>query len=141
MRIGPDGCQFPWRLCGSLLWWGVSPWKVPLKHPGAKAGGGTRPLWVPRAQELVYVAPSGAVMSLAVPSGPSGGPTTPKLLVKDGYYTNPLDPIRTYDVSPAGQRFLLIKQDRSAPQTAAASDSVVVVLNWAEELERLAPLK
>src|SRR5262245_17190649 len=21
MRIYPDGCQFPWRLCGSLLWW------------------------------------------------------------------------------------------------------------------------
>ena len=69
--------------------------KVPLKHPGAKAGGGKRPLWVPREQELVYVAPSGAVMSLAVPPGPSWGPTTPKLLVKDGYYTNPLDLIRT----------------------------------------------
>ena len=96
---------------------------------------------MPRGQELVYVAPSGAVMSLAVPSGSSWGATTPKLLVKDGYYTIALDPIRTYDVSPDGQRFLLIKQDRSAPQTAAASDSVVVVLTWAEELERLAPLK
>jgi hypothetical protein len=56
-------------------------------------------------------------------------------------YTNPLDPIRTYDISPDGQRFLLIKQDRSAPQSTAASDGLVVVLNWAEELERLRLLK
>ncbi len=106
---------------------GTTQWQV-------TTGGGTRPLWMPRGQELVYVAPSGAVMSLAVPSGSSWGATTPKLLVKDGYNTNPLDPIRTYDVSPDGQRFLLIEQGRSAPQTAAASGGLVVVLNWAEEL-------
>jgi hypothetical protein len=93
---------------------GTAQWQV-------TTGGGTRPLWSPRGRELLYVAPGGEVMGVAVPSGSSWGSTTPTLLVKGGYSTNPLDPIRTYDVSADGQRFLLI--------------------NWGEELERLAPLK
>ena len=80
-------------------------------------------------------------MSVAVPSGSSWGSTTPKLLVKEGYTTNSLDPIRTYDVSADEQRFLLIKPDTIPRQTAAASGGLIVVLNWVEELERLAPLK
>ena len=104
-------------------------------------GGGTRPLWMPREQELVYVAPNGALMSVAVPLGSSWGQTTPKLLVKEGYYTNPLDPIRTYDISEDGQRFLLIKPDTSSQRDAAASGGLVVVLNWVEDLKRLAPLE
>jgi serine/threonine protein kinase/Tol biopolymer transport system component len=113
---------------------GTTQWQV-------TTGGGTRPLWMPQGQELLYVAPSGAVMGLAVPSGSSWGATTPRLLVRDGYYTNPLDPIRTYDISPDGQRFLLIKRDTSSPPPADVSGSLVVVLNWVEELERLVPLK
>ena len=87
---------------------GTAQWQV-------TTGGGTRPLWMPRGQELLYIAPGGEVMGVAVPSGSSWGSTTPKLLVKDGYITNPLDPIRTYDVSADGQRFLLIKPDTSSP--------------------------
>ena len=62
------------------------------------------------------------------------------LLVKGSYITNSFDPIRTYDVSADGQRFLLIKPDTS-PQSNPASAGLIVVLNWVEELERLAPLK
>jgi serine/threonine-protein kinase len=102
-------------------------------------GGGTRPLWMPRGQELMYIAPNGAVMSVAVSPRAAWEPTTPRLLVKEGYFTNPLDPIRTYDVSPDGQRFLLIKPDASSQQAGAASSSLIVVLNWVEELERIAP--
>ena len=44
MRIDPDGWQFRWRLCGRAtvvapggrMSWASTPWKVPLKHPGAK---------------------------------------------------------------------------------------------------------
>jgi serine/threonine-protein kinase len=113
---------------------GAAQWQV-------TTGGGTRPLWMPRGQELVYVAPSGALMSLPVPSGSSWGAMTPKQLIKDGYFTNPVDSLRTYDISPDGQRFLLIKPDTTSQQAATPSGGVVVVLNWVEELERLAPLK
>jgi hypothetical protein len=69
------------------------------------------------------------------------GPTTPKLLVKGSYITNSLDPIRTYDVSADGQRFLLIKPHTRPPQADSTSGGLIVVLNWVEELQRLAPLK
>jgi eukaryotic-like serine/threonine-protein kinase len=104
-------------------------------------GGGTRPLWSPRGRELMYIASSGAVMSVATSPGAAWEPTTPRLLVKEGYFTNPLDPIRAYDVSPDGQRFLLIKPDASSQQAGVAAASLIVVLNWVDELERLAPLK
>jgi hypothetical protein len=47
---------------------------------------------------------------------------------------------RTYDVSPDGQRFLMIKasgesNDMSAPM------SIIVVQNWTEELKRLVPTR
>ena len=42
---------------------------------------------------------------------------------------------RTYDVSLDGSRFLMIKNDPDAQ----ASLSLVAVLNWPEQLKRLAP--
>ena len=44
---------------------------------------------------------------------------------------------RTYDVSPDGQRFLMIK----APGTdvGAAMPALIVVQHWDEELKRLVP--
>ena len=53
-------------------------------------------------------------------------------------YATPV-PGRTYDVSPDGQRFLMITD--GTPDGAAASPSLVVVLNWFEELKRLVPVK
>ena len=51
-------------------------------------------------------------------------------------------PVRSYDVSKDGQRFLLIRQNRSealAKEREWFGKRVSVVLNWSEELRRLAP--
>ena len=48
-------------------------------------------------------------------------------------------PGRTYDISPDGQRFLMVKESRS--EQAAAQREIVVVQNWREELKRLVPTK
>jgi len=45
---------------------------------------------------------------------------------------------RTYDISPDGRRFLMIKPVTS---TRTESTSIVVVQNWSEELKRLVPTK
>src|SRR5262245_33075897 len=45
---------------------------------------------------------------------------------------------RTYDVSPDGRRFLMIKNS-AASDPSAPPDSMVVVINWTEELKRLVP--
>jgi hypothetical protein len=50
-------------------------------------------------------------------------------------YATPVG-FRTYDPSPDGQRFLIIKEDQNA--TVA---SMVVVLNWSEELKQRVPMK
>jgi hypothetical protein len=41
---------------------------------------------------------------------------------------------RNYDVSPDGQRFLMIKESETG-----ASATVIIVENWREELKRLVP--
>jgi hypothetical protein len=46
---------------------------------------------------------------------------------------------RTYDVSPDGRRFLMIKEGSNDPNVAPPT--INVVLNWLDELKRLAPAK
>ena len=99
--------------------------------------GGTRPIWTRKGDELVYVAPTGALMGVKLERGPSWAATTPTLIVKEGYFTNLNWWGRSYDVSPDGQRFLMIK-DSGADGTLAPS-SIVVVQHWVEELKRLVP--
>jgi hypothetical protein len=43
---------------------------------------------------------------------------------------------RTFDVSPDGQRFLMVKQ---APAAQTSAPQIVVVQNWLEEIKRVAP--
>ncbi len=47
---------------------------------------------------------------------------------------------RTYDVSNDGQRFLMIK-DNATGDRASAPASMVVVVNWSEELKAKVPVK
>jgi hypothetical protein len=98
---------------------------------------GTRPLWVRNGQNLHYVAPPGALMDVRIDHGTTfvaGAPT--KLFGGPYDYGDLGEAGRTYDVSPDGQRFLMIK---SAEEQATRPTSVVVVLNWFEELRRLVP--
>ncbi len=106
--------------------------------------GGSRPAWSRDGRELFYVSTgdrrlmsvevggSGSSFTMGVPRPlPVGGPQF--MLYGIGTF-----PGRTYDVSPDGRKFLLIKlgaQAEGAPPTFA----FVVILNWFEELRRLAP--
>ena len=68
---------------------------------------------------------------------------SPTRLVEGRYYAgggSGAAPGRTYDVSPDGQRFLMVKEGAGADQ-AAAPPSIVVVQNWQEELKRLVPTR
>jgi hypothetical protein len=56
------------------------------------------------------------------------------LFLDDYQHTNP---VRNYDVTADGQRFLLVQRDR-APLVEEAIE-VQVVLSWFEELKRLVP--
>ena len=97
-------------------------------------GGGSRPLWAPHGKELFYLGPSGAVMSVPVQGGSTftaGNPT--KLF--EGYFLGGGASGRTYDVSPDGQRFLMIKELGGS----AVAPTIVVIQNWTEELKAKVP--
>jgi eukaryotic-like serine/threonine-protein kinase len=104
--------------------------------------GGEQPLWARSGQELFYVASDGALMTVPVGSrGAAWSAGTATKLTERRYYTGGEDTnttIRQYDVSPDGQRFLMIKEGGGADQTAAPA-SLIVVQHWTEELKRLVP--
>jgi serine/threonine-protein kinase len=100
--------------------------------------GGAKPVWTRSGEELIYASPTGALMRVGVSRGPSWSATTPSVVVKEGYLTNPVWWGRSYDVSPDGQRFLMIKE--GGPEGTTSPTSLVVVQHWFEELKRLAPI-
>jgi Tol biopolymer transport system component len=100
-------------------------------------GGGTRPLWSRNGQELFYLSPTGALMRVGVERGSAWAAGTPTKLLDEGYFSVPGGNLgRTYDISPDGQRFLMIK----AGGANQAPPQIVVVQNWLEELKRLVPV-
>jgi hypothetical protein len=99
--------------------------------------GGTKPIWARSGQELFYVSSTGALMRVGVEGGPSWSATAPSVVVKEGYFTNPVWWGRSYDISPDGTRFLMIKE--GGPDGAAPPPSLVVVQHWFEDLKRLVP--
>jgi hypothetical protein len=106
------------------------------------SGGGARPLWARNAQELFYVSPAGAITRVGVDGGASWAATTPTQVVRQGYFTAggvDVNVGRSYDISPDGKRFLMIKEIGS--DQAAASPQIVFVQHFDEELKRLVPAK
>lgn len=100
-------------------------------------GGRSEPLWAANGKDLFYVDADGAVVSVPVEaSGVVWNAGRPMKLF-DGY-VNTGTSGRTYDVSPDGQRFLMIKAGSDA---GAALLGIIVVQHCDEELRRLAPVK
>jgi hypothetical protein len=64
----------------------------------------------------------------------------PHLLFENPYVSNEINGAFSpnYAVTPDGQRFLML---RGSEETQAGSTQINVVLNWFEELKRLAPQK
>jgi serine/threonine-protein kinase len=103
-------------------------------------GGGTRPLWAHRLQELFYLAPNGALMRVAVPSGATWTVTTPTKLLEGRYWAGAGAQFgRPYDIAPDDQRFLMLTAGGTDPTGAAPHFEVVQ--HFDEELKRLVPTK
>jgi eukaryotic-like serine/threonine-protein kinase len=109
--------------------------------PGEKVrvstNGGGEPLWSPNGRELFYRASTADRQQFFTAAVTSVSPfriDTPRLLFenKTFEYDNTV-PIRSWNVSPDGQRFLLL---RFASSTDKPVTSMHVVLNWTEDLKR-----
>ena len=77
-------------------------------------------------------------MAVPVQTDPGFAAGNPAVVV-EGSYATPQGG-RTYDVSPDGRRFLMIKES-AATGDAAPRPQIVLVQNWFEELKRLVPTR
>ena len=98
--------------------------------------GGTQPVWAPDGRELFYRS-GDALLSVRVEMAESFVFVSPVELFS-GEYAPTLGG-RNYDVSPDGQRFLMLKVATSDPAEAPSPARFIIVENWLSELERLVP--
>jgi eukaryotic-like serine/threonine-protein kinase len=95
--------------------------------------GGTRPVFSRDGRELFYAELGGRIMAVAVSVDGSFG--TPKKL-----FDWPTIGIpgfgRTFDVTPDGRRFLMVKE---ADEAQAGSSDINIVVNWIETLKQRLP--
>jgi eukaryotic-like serine/threonine-protein kinase len=110
----------------------------PYPGPGGKwqisTQGGTEPVWNPNGRELFYRS-GDKMMAVEVTTQPGFAASTPRMLF-EGRYEFPPVPLHNFDVSPDGQRFLMLKPSE---QAMAAPTQINVVLNWFEELKQKVP--
>jgi serine/threonine-protein kinase len=112
----------------------------PFPGPGGKrqisTEGGREPVWNPNGRELFY-RNGDKMIAVDISTEPAFRAGTPRLLFEAGYEgPGPGSDGANYDVSPDGQRFVMIQagQEEQEPVT-----QINVVLNWFEELKRLVP--
>jgi eukaryotic-like serine/threonine-protein kinase len=112
----------------------------PYPGPGGKwqisTEGGTEPAWNPNGRELFYRS-GDRMMAVDIATQPGFSVGKPRVLFEGQYEPTPAT-FPNYDVSPDGQRFLMLKPSE---QEAAAQTQINVVLNWFEELKRRVPLR
>ena len=100
-------------------------------------GGGKQPLWSRDGRELFYRDFAGNLFSVPVTRNATFTPGRPQKILDNRSYLGSGRSLaaRTYDVSPDGRRFLLLKAQSSD------TTSFVIVVNWPEELKRRTPAR
>jgi serine/threonine-protein kinase len=107
----------------------------PYPGPGGKwqisTGGGSEPVWNPKGRELFYRS-GNKMMAVDVTTQGTFSAGKPRILFEGAYVPTPRS-FPDYDVSPDGQRFLMLKPNEQAQA------QINVVLNWFEELKQKVP--
>jgi serine/threonine-protein kinase len=132
--VSPDGRYFAYRSNAS----GRGDEVYVLSYPDATKGpwqisteGGMAPVWSQSGAEIFYLDASNTMMAVPVEtSGPQFIYGKPAKVFEKKYWGN----FYSYDLAPDG-RFLMMKENPGDRSQA----SIVVVLNWFEELRRRVP--
>jgi hypothetical protein len=112
----------------------MSPFPGPGEEVTISSDGGSEPIWVRKTGELFY-RQDDAMMVVSITTTPTVLVGKPRRLFERAYIrSNAFWP--NYDVSPDGQRVLMVKGTG-----LEAPSRINVVLNWAEELKRLVATK
>jgi serine/threonine-protein kinase len=106
-------------------------WRIPVSTQGGRAAR-----WSGNSKELFY-RDGNKMMAVSVSGGSDGSQPTfssPRMLFEQRYASGAAVTVANYDVSADGERFVMIKDE-------SGSGRLNVVLNWFDELTRLAPPK
>jgi eukaryotic-like serine/threonine-protein kinase len=118
----------------------------PFPGPGGKVrvstdstGGGTEPVWAANGRELLYRGfEPGGVFAVTISSLSPFRVEPPRLLVELNLTEyDSTTPIRSWNVSPDGQRFLASRFERRGQPIT----TLHVVQHWSEELRRVVPAR
>jgi Tol biopolymer transport system component len=93
------------------------------------AAGGTDPVWSRNGRQLFYLSAQNEMMSVEVAPGAGFSISPPKRLFSTAPYS-PVPPVPSFDVSPDGQRFLMLRET-----TPTDRNELIVVQNWVEEMK------
>jgi serine/threonine-protein kinase len=131
-RLSPDG---RWMAYVSDETGQMEVYLRPFPGPDRKwqvsALGGTQPVWNPSGKEIFYRNVN-KMMVVAVSTSPNVTLSEPRLLFEQRYTFGAGITIPNYDISPDGQRFVMVKEESNA-------NRLNIVLNWFEELKRRVP--
>jgi Tol biopolymer transport system component len=138
-NISPDGRYFAYQSAESGGRFAI----YVRPYPDASTGrwqistdGGTAPVWARTGRELFYLDESNTLMAVPVQtSGPQFSSGRPVRMFDTKYSGN----FYSYDVTPDGRRFLMMKESPAGGQNEPRS--MVVVLNWFEEVRRRVPAR
>jgi serine/threonine-protein kinase len=110
--------------------------------------GGGSPLWSADGRELLYRS-GDATVAVTVETEPTFNPGNPEDLFRGTYYPVSIEQVTftPWDISPDGERFIMIKEPETTggESTAAESESVGprkinIVLHWDVELKQRVPV-
>ena len=107
-------------------------------HWQISSDGGSRPAWAPSGRELFYLDSRYRLMTASFQQTPFGF-GKPSAAFQFAFPPR-AGPGRLFDVSPDGQRFVAIRSI-AEKDDAAQPNQVRMILNWDQELQRLAPAK
>ena len=96
--------------------------------------GGNQPLWIANGE--IFYKQANQMIAVQVQTKPELIVSRPQKLFEGQYIYGNVGPFASYDVTPDGQQFVMIK---GGGATEEARQEIIVVLNWFEELKRLAP--
>ncbi len=110
----------------------------PFPGPGGKiqvsTDGGDQPLWIANGE--IFYKQVNQMIAAQVQTEPELIVGRPQKLFEGQYIYGNVGPFASYDVTPDGQQFVMIKEGGS---TGEARQEIIVVQNWFEELKRLVP--
>jgi serine/threonine-protein kinase len=103
---------------------------------------GSSPVWSADGKELFFIS-QGRAVSVSVETVPTFRPSAPRTMFElPPFYSSAVIRLRRqWDLAPDGKRFLIVNPADVAAPGERSHAGMVVVVNWFEELRRLAPTK